>query len=77
MDRFIGPTLPSGHILPPVKGNPQKKKQAPFQLPQNNEDEPSSSTPAPDTSESTSPAYDLPIGPARFDEAGQRIDTTA
>ncbi len=76
MEPFIGPILPTGHILPPVQGNPKKKRGTPFRLP----DSPENDSEQPQTPSQPSPSsetHDLPIGPARFDEAGQRINTTA
>lgn len=75
MDRFIGPIAPTGHIPPPVRGSQKQKNGTPFPYPQK-DGEPKDS-PDPETDSSDSHLDDLPIGPARFDESGQRIDYTA
>ncbi len=74
MESFIGPILPSGPVVPPAQRNSHKKKNQPFQLPDSPEGETEEAEPE---SSPSSAQHDLPIGPARFDEAGQRIDTTA
>ena len=71
MDGFIGPIQKPLPVTPTVKGGKKNDQSKEFTLLSGGSEEP-------ETESSTEDHHlDLPVGPARFDETGQRIDYTA
>jgi hypothetical protein len=71
MDGFIGPVQKPIAVSPTSKGTKRDEKSKEFSLLQGESEEPSEQDSAEDHH------LDLPVGPPRFDETGQRIDYTA
>ena len=71
MDGFIGPIQKPIGVSPTKKGGKRNEEGKEFRLPDEEAGEP-------ETEQSASEHHlDLPVGPPRFDETGQRIDYTA
>jgi hypothetical protein len=70
MDGFIGPIQKPISILPTKKSGPKEDQSKEFTLLNGDSEEPETEPPADDHH------LDLPVGPPRFDETGQRIDYT-
>ncbi len=77
MDRFIGPIQPSMAVNPLAKELPKKHRGAKFHLDGSEEPEDEQGSKEPEADPETRIHEDLPVGPARFDESGTRIDYTA
>ncbi|MEZ5973475.1 MAG: hypothetical protein R3F33_02440 [Planctomycetota bacterium] len=75
MDGQIGPIHPSIRVTGTPSGTNQRKNKQAFRL----ESEESETDPEGEPSKDTHPENhkDLPVGHARFDESGRRLDTTA
>ncbi len=71
MDGFIGPIQKPIGVSPTAKGAKKDDQSKEFTLLSGDSEEPETETTPEDHH------LDLPVGPPRFDETGQRIDYTA
>lgn len=72
MDGFIGPIQKPYPVTPTAKEGPKDEQSKEFTLLSGDSEEPGAE-PTPEDHH----LDDLPVGPPRFDETGQRIDYTA